>query len=422
MSPDRVQAKETSVRQPWRQGPRPLPLHLATALTIWTGSRLALPQWSSGSTNWKDCLAQREARLRRDLEDVDLEAFRSAVDRQILGRLDQLAAGILRYRRHSHRRTVTEPPVAACDGNTRLLDYGSGQGRPGGSRPLLVIPSLINRSYILDLSENRSLMRWLAARGFDPFLVDWGQPGLEERDFSLSDYVAGRLERLLDAVLARGGGPPILIGYCMGGLLAMALALRRPQAIAGLALLATPWDFHAEDAHDGRRMAALAPALEPILSRLGMLPVDLIQALFVGRDPLDSVQKFRAFARVDPESDRAKAFVDLEDWLNDGVPLAAPVARECLFDWYGKNQPARGLWRVADQLVAPRNLAVPSLCVIPCDDRIVPPSSATALADALGHADRLSPAVGHIGMIASRKAKESVWQPLAAWLENSAAS
>ena len=83
-------------------------------------------------------------------------------------------------------------------GTTRLLDYGAA-GAPVGALPLLVIPSLINRAYVLDLSERASLMRWLAApgegRGFRPFLVDWGAPGTGERRFDLTRYIAGRLAR-----------------------------------------------------------------------------------------------------------------------------------------------------------------------------------------------------------------------------------
>src|SRR5690606_18043542 len=148
---------------------------------------------------------------------------------------------------------LAEPPTAWRAGTTRLLDYGAsapdGAGPARGSGlPLLVVPSLINRGYVLDLSARARLMRWLAARGFRPFLVDWGAPGAAERQFDLTAYVVARLEPALEAVLATSGRQPALIGYCMGGLLALALAQRRAPDIAGLACLATPWDFHAERA------------------------------------------------------------------------------------------------------------------------------------------------------------------------------
>src|SRR3989442_583011 len=76
------------------------------------------------------------------------------------------------------------------EGSTLLLDYRK-SSKPG--RPILVVPSLINRGYILDLLPERSFMAFLAGEGFRPFLVDWQSPGEAERRFDLGDYILGRL-------------------------------------------------------------------------------------------------------------------------------------------------------------------------------------------------------------------------------------
>ena len=73
----------------------------------------------------------------------------------------------------------------------------------------------------------------------------------------------------------------------------------------------------------------------------------------------------------------------MEDWLADGVPLAAPVAREALSGWYGANTPGRGQWRVAGLAVNPAALTIPAFCAIPARDRLVPAVSARALAEKL---------------------------------------
>ncbi len=405
-----------------RLGPRPLPLHLMAAALTWTSSRAALPLLNSGSLPWRPELSAAGAALRASLENHDPEAFQAAVGRELNLRFSALAEGILRYRRHPYRRDLPEPPVLWRAGTTRLLDYGAAGA--AAARPVLVVPSLINRGYILDLSARHSLLRWLAGQGLRPLLVDWGRPGAEERRFTLTDYIAGRLEAALDAVRAETGTRPTVIGYCMGGLLALALALRRQDDISGLALLATPWDFHA-GAGDRNRAgaetqaaltAAVLPGLAPLMEARGELPVDIIQGLFAGLDPLLVPRKFLAFARLDPATPKAAAFVALEDWLNDGVALAAPVARECLGGWYGENAPARGAWCVAGQIVDPRRLDLPSLCMIPAQDRIVPPASAQALADVLPGTETLVPRLGHIGMMVSAGAEAQVWRPLANWL------
>ena len=209
----------------------------------------------------------------------------------------------------------------------------------------------------------------------------------------------------------------MLLGYCMGGLLTLALALRRRGDLAGLALLATPWDFHADAAAQSAQAAAAAALLAPLLDHLGELPVDAIQALFAGLDPQLVMRKFLAFARLDPAHRKAVAFVALEDWLNDGVPLAAPVARECLAGWYGENTPATGHWRVAGKAVDPARLDLPTLGIVPAGDRIVPPASAMALCEAIPNAAILRPTAGHIGMVVGGRAVELVWQPLLTWLK-----
>jgi polyhydroxyalkanoate synthase len=98
------------------------------------------------------------------------------------------------------------------------------------------------------------------------------------------------------------------------------------------------------------------------------------------------------------------------------VPLAAPVARECLGGWYAENAPARGLWRIAGRTVEPGALELPGLALVPARDRIVPPDSALALAAAIPGAEILRPSSGHIGMVVGGRAAETVWTPLAAWL------
>jgi poly(3-hydroxyalkanoate) synthetase len=108
--------------------------------------------------------------------------------------------------------------------------------------------------------------------------------------------------------------------------------------------------------------------------------------------------------------------VALEDWLNDGVPLAAPVARECLGGWYGRNEPARGAWRVAGEVVEPRRLDCPVFVALPQRDRIVPPASASAIVPGLRQVKVHEAAAGHIGMAAGSGAEAALWRPLLSWL------
>ncbi|MDP3240754.1 MAG: alpha/beta fold hydrolase, partial [Reyranella sp.] len=307
--------------------------------------------------------------------------FEQALQREIRRRMARLADGVLAYQRHDVHRTLADPPAVWREGNTRLLDYGATNrgARKRGTRAVLVVPSLINRWEVLDLTKEKSLLRAMAAQGLRPYLVDWGTPDDEERRFDTTAYVA-RLERALGFVAKRARRAPAVLGYCMGGTLTVALAARKPRRVAGLALMAAPWDFHA-DRTGHAFLLSTGPLLAQLADRVGELPVDILQTLFWSLDPWLSVKKFGRFLGMDQQGEHAKEFVLLEDWLNGGAPLAGPTARECLVDWYGDNTPGRNKWVVGGRRIVPSKIKVPSLVMIPSGDRIVPPLSAAALAD-----------------------------------------
>jgi poly(3-hydroxyalkanoate) synthetase len=392
-----------------RRGPRPLLLHLTLAMLRSTVSRVTSPHLNAdwGSLSVAAVLES----LRSAVRDGNLDgAFPAEVMAETLRQDAALIAGIAAYRRHPWRRTLVDPGAVWAEGGSRLLDYG------GGGVPVLFVPSLVNRAYVLDLMEGGSMLRWLARHGVRPLLLDWGWPGETERRFTLTDYVAGRLERALTASVAAVGGPVVLAGYCMGGTLAVAAAQRRPDLVRGLALLAAPWDFHAGDPEHALQVAGTLPLLEPALAFSGALPVDLLQSLFALMDPWGVADKYRGFSRLRQDSDRAVLFVALEDWLNDGVPLAAEVARSCLGEWYGANAPARGEWRIAGLAVDPGAIRMPTFVAVPGRDRIVPPDSARPLAGLIQGAVLHEPAAGHVGMVAGGRAEAALWGVLGEWV------
>jgi polyhydroxyalkanoate synthase len=402
-----------------RKGPRPLPLHLMAAAGISTSSSTAWTLLKSGWEPWSENLAEAGRELQKDLENVQPEAFSSALQGELYDQHLDFLNGLTTYRSHPYRRSLTMPPALWESGAARLLDYGVTDPAGELGRPVLVVPSLVNRGYILDLLENCSFLRFMATRGIRPLLLDWGSPGKEDLGRSLDDYISGTLSDALEVTVEVAGGAPVpVLGYCMGGTLAAALSVLRPECVSALALLAAPWDFHAGTGGPPPAIVAGQPALDGMIDTLGHLPVDAIQAMFFSLDPLLGWNKFRSFATLDPAGNQARTFVALEDWLNDGVPLSGPVARACLFGWYIDNQPASGRWQVAGTVIDPAAIACPTLGVIPATDRIVPPASAGALVSAIPGAELLSPQAGHIGMIIGRSAEKKLWIPLVDWLHN----
>jgi polyhydroxyalkanoate synthase len=385
-----------------RRGPRPVLLHLMLAAMRSSASIGALPIWRHGFSPWSRGRSTADS----GVSDAD---FFNAVVKEATAQDCALISGIAAYRRHPYHRGLPDPQVIWSEDETRLFDYG------GEGPVILFIPSLINRAYVLDLAPGASFMRWLADNGTRPMLLDWGWPDALARQFTLTDYIAGRLERAIHALCGALDREVILVGFCMGGLLALAAALRMPRQVRALGLLATPWDFHAEDPAHAIQFGRSITLLEPMLKASGTLPVDALQSMFAMLDPFSVAEKYRSFAGLDPASARAIRFVALEDWLNDGVPLAAPVAREAIGGWYGENAPARGGWRIAGLPVDPAGFSRPSFVAIPARDRLVPPASARALAALLPSAHVIEPAAGHIGMAAGMSAERVLWQPFLEW-------
>lgn len=414
-------------RQTARRGPRPLGLHLWAAAQASVQPRLAWPWALAGSFPWMPALAPQAAEIRAALEAADgagggagdeagaRQAFEAVLDREARRRADRFLTGLESYRTHPYRRSMPEPPCIWREGTTRLLDYGVFSDGAPHRGTLLVIPSLVNRYTVLDLNAGASLARSLATAGFRPLIVDWDAPGAAERGFTLTDYIAGRLEAALDVTL-EAGGPVSLLGYCMGGLLATALAQRRGADITAMALLATPWDFHAATGGPPPLLNPMAPWISEYLAAATDMPVDMLQGLFFSLDPMQGWNKFRRFAATPPDSPAARQFVALEDWANDGVALAGPVARECLLGWYMENTPARDAWHVAGQPVRAEEVTCPALIVVPARDRIVPPESALALAAKLPNSEILTPPSGHVGMVVGARAEDVLWKPLTNWL------
>jgi polyhydroxyalkanoate synthase subunit PhaC len=267
----------------------------------------------------------------------------------------------------------------------------------------VVVPSLINPPFVLDLAAHNSLMRGLATQGVRPLLVDWGSPTVDERHRD----VAGHVEELLIPLIDALGERPLLAGYCLGGTMALAAAaMRQPRA---LALIATPWHFSGFPEGARAEIAGLWAAAEPMCRELGLVPMEVLQSGFWRLDPARTVAKYEAFAEMPEGSAEAAAFVALEDWANAGAPLTYAAGAE-MFGMFADDATGRGAWQVGGVAVDPHALSCPVADFVSLTDRIVPAASAT------GVAERRALSSGHVGMIVGRKAQAQLWQPLATFL------
>jgi polyhydroxyalkanoate synthase subunit PhaC len=416
MAPDARAARPAA---PHRIGePSPLIFHLGAALAGYNQALLAAPRADAPEFPWSAHLAEAAAGLGPGLDRLEIA-------RQIGARLSATARGIEIWQSHPYRRVIDEPPTLWRSGSSRLLDYGATPEAvdPEGP-PVLVVPSLINRAYILDLAPGRSMLRWLAAQGLRPILLDWGAPGPDEARLGLEEYGTARLlpalEHLRDVTGRPRGTGRILHGRHARRGPRRARARRAGRAGGDRRAVG----FRLDPRHRRRRArddpcrgaGAHRAADQGLGEAFGFVPVSVFQTLFALVSPMQAALKFQKLARLDPDSAAARHFVALEDWLSDGVPMPAPAATNLLVDWQIRNLTATGRWRFLGGTVDPGAIALPALAFCGQSDTIAPPSLSLALPAAIPGARVAQPRTGHVGMIVGSAARALVWRPLASFL------
>jgi polyhydroxyalkanoate synthase subunit PhaC len=304
--------------------------------------------------------------LVRDVSERDPELARDAL------------SGLRAYESAERR---DRPPPRAEVGRVRgacLRDHG------GAGPPLVLVPSLINPPRILDLDEQVSLTGAIARMNRRTLLLDWG-PADARADLSVADHV----EQLLLPLLAELGERPALVGYCLGGTMAIAAANLIP--VERLATIAAPWNFARYPERSNAELQDMWRHSSGAAQQLGALPMEVLQAAFWSLDPKRTVRKFAAFGRLDPTSAEARRFIELEEWANEGEPLPYPAARELIEGMFACDLPGAGAWTVGGRMVSDR-LSVPALHLTAEHDRIAPAATVPAGA-------KLAIPSGHVGMI-----------------------
>ena len=317
-------------------------------------------------------------------------------------RMKKALAGLRRYQEAERAPPPAPMPAIAERGEIKLRDYG------GSGPPVVFVPSLINPPSILDLSPQRSLLRWTAEQGRRVLLVDWGWPK-PGRPRGIAENVRSGLMPLL----AELDEPADLVGYCLGGTMAAAAAQLGPAR--SLVTIAAPWHFSGFPDEARAKLRALWMSVVGSVRMMDLLPAEVLQTAFWSLDPARTIAKFEAFADMPADSEAARAFVTLEDWANAGAPLSSKAAQELFTEFFHGDAPGKGQWWVDGDYVTEAGLNLPVLNIVSTTDLIVPAASALRVGE------RLELAQGHVGMVVGSKARQALWEPLADWLSRTAA-
>lgn len=283
------------------------------------------------------------------------------------------------------------------------------------ARPILMVPSLINRWYVLDLGPQRSFIEWLVAHGHEVYCIDWGTPGPEDRYLTWDDLGGRYLGRAVRTAARVSGAADVhVLGYCLGGTLAAAYVAAFPAQVASLTALAAPIDF----AHAGIMATwTRTPTFDvrAVIDAFGNVPWQLLQASFNMLRPTLGAAKTVAVLDRAWDDEFLDGFLATEKWGNDNVSFPGECYARYIDELYRGNKLVSGEFAVCGRPARLPQITCPVLAIAFTEDHIVPVPSAQPLIDLVGSRDKqlLVDRGGHVGAVVSRKAAGRLWPGLA---------
>lgn len=252
--------------------------------------------------------------------------------------------------------------------------------------PVLIVPPWINKFYILDLTPEKSLIKWMVDQGLTVFVISWVNPDARLADKGFDDYMRDGIFAALDAVeKATGEHQAHTIGYCVGGtLLAVTLAYMAATGddrVASSTFLTTQIDFtHAGDLKVFVDEAQLS-VIERRMKEMGYLE---------GRKMADAFNMLRSNDLIWPYvvnnylKGKQPFPFDLLFWNADSTRMPAANHSYYLRNCYLQNNIAKGLAEIAGVKIDMGKVTIPVYSLATREDHIAPPNSAYIGAGLLG--------------------------------------
>jgi len=293
-----------------------------------------------------------------------------------------------------------------------------GAHAPTAKTPILISYALVNRPYMVDLQDDRSLVKNLLALGEDVYLIDWGYPDLSDRYLTLDDYINGYIRRCVDVVAKRHKLDKInLLGICQGGAFSLCFASIYPEKIRNLITMVTPVDFHTP----GNMLANWVRSLDVDLfvDTLGNVPADLMNWCYLMLKPIRlNQQKYIGLVDILDDKVELENFLRMEKWIFDSPDQAGEAFRQFIKDFYQGNKLVNGGLTIGDKSVSLKKITMPVLNIFAEQDHLVPPSASRPLQGLIGTKDytQLAFKGGHIGIYVSGRAQREVPSAIHDWL------
>ena len=311
-----------------------------------------------------------------------------------------------------HFGTGASPHIVVHEDNKlRLLRLVDDSGQPRTGPAVLFISAPVSRYFVLDLLPGRSFVGHVGDAGFDVFLIDFGEPDQADRFADLDYYVNGLIRRCVRRITTlTGDSAPSVIGYCLGGTLALLYTALYPESVSRLALLTTTIDG---DVKGGIGWTAHCLGLPgESFDNPRLVPATDIKSWFEMLTPGSSSVIGRTndlWQRLDQPVERLRDIRTMATWVDDVVPASGRMLAELSREFGpGRNGFINHTARVGGQPIDLDRLTMPVLSVSAEKDTIAPPEGVDALIRVVPHAEIVRLPGGHVGIVAGRTAK-TLW-------------
>jgi polyhydroxyalkanoate synthase subunit PhaC len=284
--------------------------------------------------------------------------------------------------------------------------------------PVFIVHSLISRSYVLDLSPDNTFAGRLLEAGLDVFLIDWGVPDERDADNSLETYLDYYLPQAVRALLAEAGSDGLtVLGYCLGGDLALLLAARHPELpIRNLITVAAPVDF-AEMGMFSRLLSDGRLDASALIDATGNVPPESVHNAFRVIKPTGDVNSYVMLWQSLSSDEQMAAYQAMGRWTRDHVPFPGAAFRQ-LVQMMRDNAIVNDTVLLGGKPVHLTDIRCPFLSVLAERDHISPVASVAPVVDRVGSADveEIRLPAGHVGLMASRTASKWTVPRIADWI------
>lgn len=322
-----------------------------------------------------------------------------------------------------HYRPLAEDTVNIEGANLRVRQrrYGT---------PLVLVPPLGVFAWIFDLMADRSMAKYFLAHGFEVYLIDWGTPGSGDSDVSLEQYVIDWFPKAMRAIREHSGSQEqSLLGYCMGGLLAMLyLASSRDDKVSNLVTIASPVDMH-KMGFVGSVYRVLSKPVWAIGKVTGLridrmqrslfhVPGKRLSFMFRMTNPAGTVLSYLELVRNLADDDYVSRYMTMNEWFTNMPDYPGATVQQLIRKMGLYNRLARGRIRLGHCDADFRDIKSALLAFAGDNDKIVPVASAQALLEVVGSTDKEFHIVpgGHAGVFTGGKAAHTTWAISKDWL------